>query len=287
MATDPRGSKIGLKVWTAQRLLSEDIPRPEPLLTPWLKERDQWMVYAAPGVGKTFFVLNAAFAVASGGAFLMWKSPRPKRVLYVDGEMESYDMQDRLRGIVEAAKRNDNGDTVKGLTNFFGWAATYQAVGKKFPDLAKESGLRALLHKVKELRCDLVVIDNLTTTMMSGDPNEARFWTPMQNALVELRKRGIAVILVHHANKLGDQSGTAAKDVTLNGKMKLEQTGWASDGASFQISWEKARGLHGKDIPPIQATLDADELGLPKWEHSTLEHRAYELVRLAESGDFS
>ena len=35
------------------------------------------MVYAPRGIGKTFFGLNVAYAVASGGSFLCWKAEAP------------------------------------------------------------------------------------------------------------------------------------------------------------------------------------------------------------------
>ena len=61
------------------------------------------MIYAWRGIGKTFFALALAYAIATGGRFLKWQAPRSRRVLYIDGEMPAVGMQERLRGIVEAA----------------------------------------------------------------------------------------------------------------------------------------------------------------------------------------
>ena len=58
------------------------------------------MVHAWRGVGKTYFALGAAYAVASGGAFLKWRAERPRKVLYVDGEMPGAAIKERLAAII-------------------------------------------------------------------------------------------------------------------------------------------------------------------------------------------
>jgi RecA-family ATPase len=50
------------------------------------------MLYGQRGLGKTHVALGIAYAVASGGAFLRWRAPVPRRVLYVDGEMAAVDI---------------------------------------------------------------------------------------------------------------------------------------------------------------------------------------------------
>ena len=80
--------------------LQRDIPPLEQVLAPWLPMQGLTMVYAARGVGKTFFALNVAYAVASGGSFLNWSAPKPRGVLYIDGEMPAVAMQERLANIV-------------------------------------------------------------------------------------------------------------------------------------------------------------------------------------------
>ena len=279
---------LGTREWTLGQFLAEKIVDPRVLLDPWLKEGGLWMVYADPGVGKTFFSMNVAFAVASGGRFLRWQSPRPRRVLYIDGEMETYDMQRRLQGIAAAAVRDRRGDLEAANTNFLGWQATYQAVDSPFPDLAQDSGRRALIDKAGNV--DLVVIDNLTTTMRTGEENDAAFWQPMQDTLVELRKAGKAVILVHHTNKQGGQRGTSSKDIILNGKMKLSrpQDYSADQGARFTIEFEKARGLTGADSLLIEVCLTEDFNGLPVWEYAVVDNGQHtKLIRLARSGDYT
>lgn len=281
--------QIGDRVWVLKDFLDDaSIVQPERLLSPWLCKGDLWMVFSGPGIGKTFFALNVAYAVASGGRFLPWSAPNPAQVLYVDGEMSDWDMQQRLKGIVEGAKRSGNGKAEAALVNFHGYSATSQEIGRPFPDFADDAGREVLLEKAKGM--DLVVIDNLTTTMRGADPDKAMDWTPMQDTLVELRKRKTAVLLVHHTNKSGDQTGTKAKEAILNGMMKLErpQDYSPAEGAKFYINWGKTRGLSGVDTVPIKAQLKEGDDGVPVWDFTVLDNlKVHELMRLARSGNFS
>jgi hypothetical protein len=57
------------------------------VLDPIIPEKDLVMLYAARGTGKTHVALDIAYAVATGGSFLKWQAPKPRRVLLVDGKM--------------------------------------------------------------------------------------------------------------------------------------------------------------------------------------------------------
>jgi len=94
----------GLQAISLEDFLATEIPAREFLLEPWLPSQGVAMVYAARGLGKTFFALGVAYAVASGGQFLNWQAPQPRRVLYIDGEMPAAAMQERLCGICAASE---------------------------------------------------------------------------------------------------------------------------------------------------------------------------------------
>lgn len=280
--------EVGREVWRLDQFLKKDLEAPSQLLAPWLQAGDIWMVYSAAGVGKTHFALNVAWAVASGGRYLAWQAPEPQTVLYVDGEMAQAEMQERLENIVRAAERDHSGSIEQGLQSFYGYEATAQPPGQLFPDFGTREGLDVLLDQAQGKR--LVVIDNLTTTTRTGSDNAAEDWWALQDALVELRKQNAAVLLVHHSNKSGlDQRGTSARDVILNGKIKLErpQNYNPMDGAKFVVEWEKHRRLSGVNVVSVQAHLQADPEGLPLWDYRLLDDtQHHELLRHLKSGDF-
>src|SRR5690348_3056288 len=61
-------------------LLAQEIPEPEHLLRPLLTKNSLSMVYSWRGIGKTWFSLSLAYAVASGGTYLRWEGVEPKKV---------------------------------------------------------------------------------------------------------------------------------------------------------------------------------------------------------------
>ncbi len=71
------------------------------------------MIDGPRGLGKTHVSLNVAYAVATGGEFLGWKAPQPRRVLFIDGEMPGALLQERLAAIVAVNREPDTLDFLK------------------------------------------------------------------------------------------------------------------------------------------------------------------------------
>ena len=88
-----------LVVYSLDELLELEIPERQYLLSPWLQSQGLCMIYSTRGFGKTWVSLEIAYAVASGGQFLSWKSENPTGVLYIDGEMALGDLQERAKQI--------------------------------------------------------------------------------------------------------------------------------------------------------------------------------------------
>ncbi len=108
---EPQSEEKGLQKHGQQRpvgfdikvFLEKDFPPRTNLLAPWPPSQGLAMVYAKRGIGKTFFALNIAFAVASGGSYLGWQAPVAAGVLYLDGEMPAPAMQERLAAIAKGS----------------------------------------------------------------------------------------------------------------------------------------------------------------------------------------
>jgi len=96
-ATEPAVEASGrLRALSVEQFLALDIPPRGMVMSPWLPEKGFAMVHSPRGVGKTHFCTAVAYAVASGGEFLGFKAPHPRRVVYLDGEMPANAMQRRL-----------------------------------------------------------------------------------------------------------------------------------------------------------------------------------------------
>ncbi len=169
-----------------EELLAREIKPREMLLDPIVPEQGLAMLYSYRGIGKTFLALGIACAIASGGRFLRWAAPRPRRVLYVDGELPASTLRERaamiLAGIVGAEPEPDMVRII-----------TPDLQERPMPDLATSRGQQLLEPHLAGV--DLLVLDNLSALCRDGNENEGEGWLPVQEWALGLRKRGIAVLL--------------------------------------------------------------------------------------------
>ncbi len=266
------GSHPAPRSVNVRELLELHISPREHLLEPILREKETAMIHAWRGVGKTYFGLEVSFAVASGGKFLSWSAPRPRRVLYVDGEMPARTMQERLAAIVKASDRADGFDP----SNLRLVCADLQQ--EPLPSLSTSTGQMLLEPLVAEV--DLVVIDSISTLAGYGKENEAESWLPMQAWALALRRRDKSVLLLHHDGKGGQQRGTSRKEDILDVVIHLRRpTDYEpQQGARFEVHFPKARGLHGESVEPFEAALEVRG-GRTLWTARRLEDA--QLARVA------
>ncbi|MBW2607173.1 MAG: AAA family ATPase, partial [Deltaproteobacteria bacterium] len=83
-------------ILTTQDFKKLDLPKRANFLSPWLKEKSISLISGWRGVGKTFFVLGVLDAITRNSNFGQWECETPVNCLYVDGEMTSEDMDERI-----------------------------------------------------------------------------------------------------------------------------------------------------------------------------------------------
>jgi hypothetical protein len=232
------------------------LPEREAFLDPILSSKSLALLYGPRGLGKTFAALGIAWAAAAGASFLGWRAPRPHRVVYVDGEMAADDLRERLAlfGPPPATLDLILADLVDGV----------------MPDLAHYDGQKRLMASWDDP--ELIVLDNLAS-LVGWRTGDADRWHELQNFLGILRRQGRAVLMVHHANKEGAQRGSSRREDLLDLVMALRRPhDWkASDGARFEIHFEKARRLHGEALQPIEARLTADSANRWCWRPAQVD----------------
>lgn len=230
-------------------LLDAEFPPRYNIMEPWLPEKGLAMLYAPRGVGKTWVALNIAWAVASGGAFLNWHVGRPRKVIYIDGEMPASDLQKRLASIAAEAGRPCA--TPHHLT-----ILSSDLAKNGLPDLSTQDGQAILDGHLGDAQ--LVILDNLSTLCRSGRENEADSWGLFQNWLLAKRREGRSVLLVHHAGKNGGQRGTSRREDVLDTVIALKRNDdyEAGQGARFKIAFEKARGFAGAAADSFTAAYE-------------------------------
>lgn len=246
-------------------LLKRDFPPMEELLAPWLCKQHLSMVYAWRGVGKTHFALNVAYAVAGGGQFLKWKAEKPRRVVYIDGEMAGAAIKARIAAIVESTP--DDKEPPEGYLQII----TPDTQKLPLPDLASPEGQAAFEPCITS--ADLIVVDNLSSLMRAGAENEGESWVPVADWALRMRKLGKAILFVHHAGKGGAQRGSSRREDLMDVVIKLEHAkDYESEkGAAFTVKFEKARHLSGTDARDIEAALTHDEHSRQVWVYKDAE----------------
>ena len=87
-------------------------------------------------------------------------------------------------------------------------------------------------------------------------------WTTMQQWLLRLRRRGVSVLVVHHAGKNGEQRGVSNREDLLDTSISLRRPSDYSpaEGARFEVHVAKGRGLRGAPALPFEATLASRQI---------------------------
>lgn len=249
------------------------------------------LLWAPTGVGKSLFALSAAIAVAGGGKLLGWTAGKRNdddddtdatgwRVLYIDGEMNLGDIQERLRGLLAGAERTDSAKVLNNLTLL---SRQGQADAEWFPSITDPEGVAFYRGLVMEHKADMIVFDNFSTLGEVEDENAAASFNAIVQTLLSLKQLGVATMLVHHAGKNGETfRGSSKLGATFEIIMQLAAAGKdASDrGASFLTVFEKMRsGMRPPEVAATLETIDTFEgQRTLRWQHITATNaRLYEI----------
>ena len=241
-----------LHIRSAAALLDAVPAAPSFILDPILAPGTTALIYGDAGVGKSFLELGLALAAAGGGRFHGRTAPRPRRVLYLDGEMSVGALAGRLRLFGTPPPSLDV------------WLASEQP-GLRL-DLSTWEGLSCLAGNWKAV--DLVIIDSLSSlagVLPEGDPER---WTEMRHFLGMVQRYGRAVVMVHHANRQGAVRGDIRRFDAMDLVLALRRPAdWRpADGARFELRLEKARLQSGDALAPIEAQLRTGPDGLAHWQ---------------------
>jgi hypothetical protein len=245
-----------LSILTAAQLMAANRPPRSDLLLPWLASDTAALVYGPPGIGKSFLALGIAWAVAEGsnrgGSFLGWNAPRPRHVLYVDGEMGAAEIGDRLALFGKLPDRLS--------------ILAHDRPGGTRLDLGETNGIRRLMAAWNEPQ--LLVLDTLSALAPSArtdrDPGRR---DALNSFLLHLKQSRCAVLMVDHADKPGAPNGTARRACAADLVMALRPAGPEAAGgnARFEIHFEKTR--QRAPLMPLLAELQtADGAGAWRWD---------------------
>ena len=202
---------------------------------------------------------------------MKWKAPRAHKVLHVCGELVASELQARLRII--AGRTPDPGHCL----NYRLLSSDLHEYG--IPDLASSEGQAAIERVLGDT--ELLILDNISTLFRAGVENEAQSWVPVQNWFLKLRRRGVTVVVVHHAGKGKEQRGTSKREDILDVVLCLrtpDDYDPAIDDARFDVRFEKGRGLRSAQKEPFEAKLETRD-GEAVWITRDIEESRSEAIR--------
>jgi putative DNA primase/helicase len=181
-------------------------------------------------------------------------------------------LQERLKAISAGFGRDIPNDAFRIL------AADQIEGGINLSAVEGQQSLDPLLQDV-----DLVILDNLSTLASTTSESASDAWVPMQNWLLKLRRKGLSVLLVHHAGTNGRQRGTSRREDALDTVIALRRPeDYSPDqGARFEIHFEKLRNrVDGVGAIPFEARVENVGIGI-SWSLSDLKPPL--LLQAAES----
>ena len=135
-------------------------------------------------------------------------------------------------------------------------------------NIAKEEIQHSIGKVIESNDIKFVVFDNISS-LTTIDELDSVAWLPIQDWLISLRKKNIAVLLIHHSGKNGGQRGISKREDVLDLVMSLKDTSKKTTnkktsntlskkneledeendafGGKCQVMFEKNRNLGGKN----------------------------------------
>lgn len=252
-------------------------PNFEYALFPWLPVQGIAFVFAATGVGKTLFTMNAGYAIAGGGNFLTYKCPKPRKVLYVDGEMAFNQVYSRFMSIVKQQGKLVHEE------NFMLFTPDKANI-RQFK-ICQPEGQAFYTAKIEENGIDVLILDNLSV-LSAFDENSSSEWKTIQDWLLSLREKGITIIVVHHAGK--DKSGyrgtsrmldCADSAICLQNLSGDDLESEKIAARKFKISYPKNRHFGGIHAIPFEVSLDEGGWNFDSSDKNNT-HRVLEMLQM-------
>jgi AAA domain-containing protein/CHC2-type zinc finger protein len=214
------------------------------LLGDWFCEGDCGFIFAFRGVGKTWLALAIAQALSTAGKLGEWQASERARVLYVDGEMPPDLMRDRAQGL---EKGNDE-------LEFLNHLILFERTGRVL-NIANREVQQALAAHCIANAVKVLILDNLSTLASGMKENEADSWELLNAWLLDLRRRKIAVVIVHHAGRSGEMRGTSKREDNVFWIIALDDAKKNAEdkrGARFVSRFTKPSRNTQEDVPAFE-----------------------------------
>ena len=129
----------------------------------------------------------------------------------------------------------------------------------------------------------LLILDNISA-LFGGEENDSSAWQAANEWLLALRRRGVAVLLLHHTGKSGSQRGTSRREDPLDNSIVLSLPDDYRTGQGCRFLWRFTKHRHlagGAEVEGVEAILTSSPEGRLSWSHQPAPGSARERVQQA------
>ena len=221
---------------TLQSWLNLKLPPRDYLQGELLSTTSRWLLIGDTGIGKTLLALAIAAASAAGDGLLGWPAiGKPRRVMYLDGEMPSETAKERLQFIAEQFGPDlqlwfYNRDVMPDTS---GW-----------PPLNTEEGEKWLFEEIEAVRPDLIIFDSVMSLLL-GEMGDEKAWAPVNLMMRKISQLRLGQVWLHHTGH--DKSrgfGTKTREWQMDTVailMRPEESDEEMDDDTIELRFTKAR----------------------------------------------
>ena len=229
----------------ADKLAEINIPPREAIVGNWLLEGDLAFIYGKRGLGKTWLAMLLARRIAEGVTIGDWTVHKPRRVLYVDGEMPFDGIRERDAVLSSTAEAD---------ISYLQHEALFHSTGRVL-NLTNPIAQRALLEKCQREKIEVLFLDNLSCLFSGIKENDADAWEQVLPWILDLRRNRIAVVFIAHAGRNGFMRGTSRREDAAFWIIQLvepKDAGEVQTGAKFVARFVKNRNATEIECPPLE-----------------------------------
>ena len=215
------------------------------------KENSINFISGPKGNGKTEYVLGLSHSLCRGQPFLDYTCPDPMPVVYIDGEMDPYDLIERSEKYIERLGPTQN--------NYFTIVNFAQQLNETIPDIKSEIGQQLItdvLEKVYKLtgKKAVLILDNLRS-LSNYKENDSDEYRLINSWMLRLRGQCYTSIVIDHHGKAGvGPRGTSSK--TDNANVSILINAVKEKGCPdmvMKVEFDKARGLRPDETEEYEA----------------------------------
>jgi replicative DNA helicase len=254
-----------------QSILTRECAPIEYAIDPLLSKRGTGEVYGWRGTGKSYFCTKMARDIAIGEQSLWgghkgggghWAISRPFRQLYVYGEMDESEIQERMRQIARMDESKIPTDEQFGTISM-----DYQKSWR--PKISTARDRKFIEDRLFGGGYEGLWLDNLSTLWPASQEAQSDRDAILADWFTDLNQRGIWVIFLHHAGKSGEQRGGSEKEDMLSFVIKLRRPAnyKPEEQLRIEVHIEKNRHkcLSPRSLMPFEVQLIKDSLGKNAW----------------------